>query len=186
MHGLPPTPEEIDGFVRDRSANAWEKLIGRLLASPRYGERWGRRWLDVARYAETGGYETDVSFSNAWRYRDYMIRSPDTHILGRGEFTNRGEIVKPGLLRALPGAPAIVEPATLRMIKTKAAWGRRLGTTLGLAAGLTLRGYTAAKTGGSDAAILTTFLGITGAATVGGFFLGRSADRKVTTIRIVP
>lgn len=75
---------------------------------------------------------------------------------------------------------------TLRMIKTKAAWGRRLGTTLGLVAGLTLGGYTAANAGGSDAAILTTFLGITGAATVGGFFLGRSADRKVTMIRIVP
>ena len=74
---------------------------------------------------------------------------------------------------------------TLRMIKTKAAWGRRLGTTLGLVAGLTLGGYTAARTGGSDAAILTTFLGITGATTVGGFFLGRSADRKVTTIRII-
>ena len=75
LHGLPPTPEEIDAFVGDRSASAWEKLIDRLLASPRYGERWGRRWLDVARYAETGGYETDVSFSNAWRYRDYVIRS---------------------------------------------------------------------------------------------------------------
>ncbi len=75
LHGLPPTPEEIDAFAGDRSANAWEKLIDRLLASPRYGERWGRRWLDVARYAETGGYETDVSFSNAWRYRDYVIRS---------------------------------------------------------------------------------------------------------------
>ena len=75
---------------------------------------------------------------------------------------------------------------TLRMIKTKAAWGRRLGTTLGLVAGLTLGWYTAYRTQGSDAAVLTTFLGITGAATVGGFFLGRSADRKVTTIRIVP
>ena len=75
LHGLPPTPEEIDAFVGDQSANSWEKLIDRLLESPRYGERWGRRWLDVARYAETGGYETDVSFSNAWRYRDYVIRS---------------------------------------------------------------------------------------------------------------
>ena len=75
LHGLPPTPEEIDAFIADSSPGAWEKLIDRLLASPRYGERWGRRWLDVARYAETGGYETDVSFSNAWRYRDYVIRS---------------------------------------------------------------------------------------------------------------
>ena len=75
LHGLPPTPEEIDAFAADLSPNAWENLVERLLASPRYGERWGRRWLDVARYAETGGYETDVSFSNAWRYRDYVIRA---------------------------------------------------------------------------------------------------------------
>ncbi|MFN0106070.1 MAG: PSD1 and planctomycete cytochrome C domain-containing protein [Bryobacteraceae bacterium] len=75
LHGLPPTPDEIDAFTTDQSSNAYEKLIDRLLQSPRYGERWGRRWLDVARYAETGGYETDVSFSNAWRYRDYVIRS---------------------------------------------------------------------------------------------------------------
>lgn len=75
---------------------------------------------------------------------------------------------------------------TLRIVKIKAAWGRRLGTTLGLVAGLTLGGYTAAKTGShSDAALLTTFLGITGATTVAGYFLGRSADRKVTVIRIV-
>jgi hypothetical protein len=75
LHGLPPTPEAIDAFVNDQSSNAYSKLIDELLNSPRYGERWGRRWLDVARYAETGGYETDVSFSNAWRYRDYVIRS---------------------------------------------------------------------------------------------------------------
>lgn len=75
LHGLPPAPEEIDAFLSDQSTNAYEQLIDRLLQSPRYGERWGRRWLDVARYAETGGYETDVSFTNAWRYRDYVIRS---------------------------------------------------------------------------------------------------------------
>jgi cytochrome c553 len=75
LHGLPPTPEAIDAFLGDQSQNAYPKLIDELLKSPRYGERWGRRWLDVARYAETGGYETDVSFSNAWRYRDYVIRS---------------------------------------------------------------------------------------------------------------
>jgi hypothetical protein len=75
LHGLPPAAAEIAAFEADASPDAWEKLIDRLLASPRYGERWGRRWLDVARYAETGGYETDVSFSNAWRYRDYVIRA---------------------------------------------------------------------------------------------------------------
>jgi len=75
LHGLPPTPEAIDAFLNDQSKDAYPKLIDALLKSPRYGERWGRRWLDVARYAETGGYETDVSFSNAWRYRDYVIKS---------------------------------------------------------------------------------------------------------------
>ena len=75
LHGLPPTPEEVDVFVNDPAADAWPKLIDRLLASPRYGERWGRYWLDVARYADTGGYETDVYFATAWRYRDYVIRS---------------------------------------------------------------------------------------------------------------
>jgi len=75
LHGIPPTPAEIDTFLSDETSSAWPNLIDKLLASPRYGERWGRRWLDVARYAETGGYETDVSFSNAWRYRDYVIRS---------------------------------------------------------------------------------------------------------------
>jgi len=75
LHGLPPTPEEVAAFVADQSPKAYENLIDRLLASPRYGERWGRHWLDVVRYADTGGFETDVYFANAWRYRDYVIRS---------------------------------------------------------------------------------------------------------------
>lgn len=75
LHGLPPTPEEIDRFVNDRSENAYEKLIDSLLASERYGERWGRHWLDVVRYADTGGFETDIYFPNAWRYRDYVIQA---------------------------------------------------------------------------------------------------------------
>ncbi|MDQ6708370.1 MAG: PSD1 and planctomycete cytochrome C domain-containing protein [Acidobacteriota bacterium] len=73
--GLPPTPEEVSAFVNDPDPRAYEKMIDRLLASPHYGERWGRLWLDVARYADTGGYETDVLFPNAWRYRDYVIKS---------------------------------------------------------------------------------------------------------------
>jgi hypothetical protein len=75
LTGLPPTPEEVAAFIADLDPQAYEKLIERLLASPHYGERWGRLWLDVARYADTGGYETDVLFPNAWRYRDYVIRS---------------------------------------------------------------------------------------------------------------
>ncbi|HXJ41890.1 MAG TPA: DUF1549 and DUF1553 domain-containing protein, partial [Bryobacteraceae bacterium] len=73
--GLPPTPEETEAFVNDKDPKAWAKVVDRLLASPRYGERWGRMWLDVARYADTAGYETDALFANAWRYRDYVIRS---------------------------------------------------------------------------------------------------------------
>jgi hypothetical protein len=73
--GLPPTPEEIDRFETDRSSEAYERLIDRLLASPRYGERWGRHWLDLARFAESDGFEHDAVRPHAWRYRDYVIRS---------------------------------------------------------------------------------------------------------------
>jgi hypothetical protein len=75
LTGLPPAPEEVDAFVSDNSPRAWEKLIDRLLASPRYGERWGRHWLDVVRYADTSGYSNDFERANAWRYRDYVVRS---------------------------------------------------------------------------------------------------------------
>jgi mono/diheme cytochrome c family protein len=75
LTGLPPTPEEIDAFVNSKDADAWEKLIDRLLASPHYGEKWGRHWLDVVRYGETNGYERDGPKPFAWRYRDYVIKS---------------------------------------------------------------------------------------------------------------
>ncbi|MBI3679546.1 MAG: PSD1 domain-containing protein [Acidobacteria bacterium] len=75
LTGLPPTPEEVDAFLKDTSPDAWGRLIERLLASPRYGERWGRHWLDVVRYADSGGYSNDFERPNAWRYRDYVIRS---------------------------------------------------------------------------------------------------------------
>ncbi|MSU61981.1 MAG: DUF1553 domain-containing protein [Pedosphaera sp.] len=73
--GLPPTPEDIDAFIEDHSPNAYEKLVDRLLASPQYGERWARHWLDLARYAESDGFEHDAVRPNSWRYRDYVIRS---------------------------------------------------------------------------------------------------------------
>ena len=75
LHGLPPTPEEVDAFVRDTSPKAWEKLIDRLLDSPRYGEQWGRHWLDVVRFAESDGYEYDMHRPDGWRYRDYVVQS---------------------------------------------------------------------------------------------------------------
>ena len=73
--GLPPSPEEIEAFVNDPAPDAYERLIDRLLASPHYGERWGRHWLDVARFAESNGYEFDEIRPDAWRYRDYVVRA---------------------------------------------------------------------------------------------------------------
>jgi len=76
LTGLPPTLDEIDGFVNDRAANAYERMVERYLASPRYGERWGKYWLDSAGYAESNGYfSADSDRPYAWRYRDYVIRA---------------------------------------------------------------------------------------------------------------
>jgi hypothetical protein len=73
--GLPPTPEEVEAFVRDPAPDAYERLVDRLLASPHYGERWARHWLDVVRFAESDGFETNLARPNAWPYRDYVIRA---------------------------------------------------------------------------------------------------------------
>ncbi len=76
--GLPPSPAEVEAFLADTAPNAWEKLIDRLLDSPQYGEKWGRHWLDLVRYADTNSYERDGDKPHAWRYRDYVIRSFNT------------------------------------------------------------------------------------------------------------
>ncbi len=75
LTGLPPTPEEIASFLEDQSPQAYETLVDRLLASPAYGERWGRHWLDVVRYADSNGLDENVAHGNAWRYRDYVVAS---------------------------------------------------------------------------------------------------------------
>jgi mono/diheme cytochrome c family protein len=75
MHGLPPTPAEVQEFVADTAPGAYERLVDRVLASPRYGERWGRHWLDIARFAESNGFETNRVRPNAWPYRDYVIEA---------------------------------------------------------------------------------------------------------------
>ena len=75
LTGLPPTPAEVKAFEADRSADAWTKLVERLLGSPRYGEKWGRHWLDLARYSDTAGFELDSYIHDAWRYRDYVIQA---------------------------------------------------------------------------------------------------------------
>jgi mono/diheme cytochrome c family protein len=73
--GLPPTPREIDEFVQDPSPDAYERLVDRTLASPRYGERWAQHWLDVVRFGESEGFEYDTPVGSLWRYRDYVIDS---------------------------------------------------------------------------------------------------------------
>lgn len=75
LTGLPPTPEEISAFLNDERPEAYSELIERLLGSPAYGERWGRHWLDVARYADSNGLDENIAHGNAWRYRDYVVRS---------------------------------------------------------------------------------------------------------------
>ena len=75
LTGLPPTPEAIDTFVGDQVPNAWERLVDRVLASPHFGERWARHWMDVVRFSETHGHEWNFEIRGAWRYRDYLIRA---------------------------------------------------------------------------------------------------------------
>jgi mono/diheme cytochrome c family protein len=78
LWGLPPAPEDVEGFVRDAAPDAYERLVDRLLASPRYGERWARYWLDLVRYADSDGYRLDSYRPHAWRYRDYVIHAFNT------------------------------------------------------------------------------------------------------------
>ena len=73
LTGLPPTPDEIEAFLADESPDAFARLVERLLASPAYGEKWGRHWLDVARYADSNGFDENIAHGNAWRYRDHVV-----------------------------------------------------------------------------------------------------------------
>jgi len=73
LTGLPPTPDEVEAFVKDDSPDAFAKVVDRLLKSPAYGERWGRHWLDVARYADSNGMDENVAYGHSWRYRDYVV-----------------------------------------------------------------------------------------------------------------
>ena len=75
LTGLPPSPDEVDAFLKDASPTAYEMLVDRLLASPHFGERWATHWLDVVRFAESNGYEADADRPHAWRYRDYVVRA---------------------------------------------------------------------------------------------------------------
>ena len=115
LHGLLPTPDAVDSFeqaMAEAPEQAWADLIDDLLASPRYGEQWGRHWLDVTRYADTGGMSNDYERSNAWRYRDYVIRSfnedkPwDQFII---EQLAGDELADASVLRRTRGQPADIE-----------------------------------------------------------------------------
>jgi len=109
--GLPPTVEQVEGFLRDESPDAYGSLIDRLLASPHYGERWGRHWLDVVRYAETCGYERDQLKPGIWKYRDWVIHALNSdmsydkfvlHQLAGDEIPDRDEqsVIATGMIRA--------------------------------------------------------------------------------------
>jgi hypothetical protein len=105
LTGLPPTPEEAQAFLSDNKPGAEERLVDRLLASPRYGERWGRHWLDVVRYADSDGFKQDDTRPNMWRYRDWVIQS-----FNNDKPYNRfvreqiaADELYPGDMQALPG-----------------------------------------------------------------------------------
>ncbi|MDP7049152.1 MAG: DUF1549 and DUF1553 domain-containing protein [Verrucomicrobiota bacterium] len=111
LTGLPPTPEQVEQFIKNPTPDAWPRLIDRLLASPRYGEHWARHWLDLVRFAETDGYERDKLKPNIWRYRDWVINAfnsdmPYTQFvaeqLAGDEVPNRSEqsVVATGMIRA--------------------------------------------------------------------------------------
>ncbi|MBX9627517.1 MAG: DUF1549 domain-containing protein [Gemmataceae bacterium] len=96
--GLPPTPEEVAAFLKDESPDAYEKVVDRLLASPHYGERWARHWLDVARYGETDGFERNTPRPNSWPYRDWVVKALNAD-LPYDQFARlqlAGDVLKPG------------------------------------------------------------------------------------------
>ena len=98
LTGLPPSPDELERFLDDSAPNAYESLVDRLLASPHYGERWGRHWLDVVHYGDTHGYDKDKRRNNAWPYRDYVIRAFNRD-LPYGQFVREqvaGDVLAPG------------------------------------------------------------------------------------------
>ncbi len=98
LTGLPPTPDELDAFLGDHSPLAYEALVDRLLASPQYGERWGQHWLDLARFAETDGFEFDQVRPDAWRYRDWVVRALNSDLPYDDfvRFQLAGDEVRPG------------------------------------------------------------------------------------------
>jgi len=128
--GLPPTPSEVTAFLADRSPDAFSRVVGRLLSSPRYGERWGRHWLDVARYADSNGFDENVAHGNAWRYRDYVVsafnrdKPFDRFVIEQlagdlmpfdGEAQQHDQLIATGFLSIGPKVLAETDQAKMRM-----------------------------------------------------------------------
>ena len=124
LTGLPPTPDEVEAFVKAADPDAaYEALVDRLLASPHYGERWGRHWLDVARYADSGGYESDIDRPTAYHYRDFVIKALNDDMpfdefvrlpVGRGRVSNPDDpraVAATGFLAAGPSPSPARQPA---------------------------------------------------------------------------
>ena len=110
LQGLPPTPEDVAEFVGDDRPDALERLIDRLLASPHYGERWARHWLDVVRFGESNGFERDLPRSNAWPYRDWVVNALNRD-LPYDEFVRwqlAGDLIAPGDLQAIQAVGFLV------------------------------------------------------------------------------
>ncbi|MBC8352838.1 MAG: PSD1 domain-containing protein [Planctomycetes bacterium] len=150
--GLPPTPDEIDTFLADTSPDAFARIVDRLLASPRYGERWGRHWLDVARYADSNGFDENIAHGNAWRYRDYVAaafnrdKPFDQFVIeqlagdllpSQSEAQQHEQLIATGFLSIGPKVLAETDQAKMRMDiidEQLATTGRAfLGLTLGCA-----------------------------------------------------
>lgn len=115
--GLPPTPAEVEAFLSDKDSNAYEKVVHRLLKDPRYGERWARFWLDLARYADTAGYEGDPDLPHVWRYRDYVIDAFNNDAVALGnlsEATNTGALALGPFSDATGNAADRASPETTR------------------------------------------------------------------------
>ena len=130
LTGLPPTPREISNYLADQSPEAFARLVDRLLDSPHYGERWGRHWLDVARYADSNGFDENVAHGNAWRYRDYVVsafngdkpfdRFVVEQLAGdllpfQGQAQRREQLIATGFLSIGPKVLAETDQAKMRM-----------------------------------------------------------------------
>jgi hypothetical protein len=144
--GIPPSPSEVDAFLKDSSPTAFETIVDRLLASPHYGERWGRHWLDLVRYADSAGFEFDRDRNNSWRYRDWVIdsfnndRPYDDFIKMQiaGDEINRGSVeglISTGYLRLGPEANILTEQTRMDELDDILATtgGSMLGMTIGCA-----------------------------------------------------